>query len=103
MGDLNRRRQRTAAVAKAARTAIILPGLFGVLLFFVKDVQEAGFAVFGTFAHLVMTNNDPQWKKRLVQVGTLTFCGVVMIAWGTAVSMWLWLAVLSACVVAFTT
>jgi hypothetical protein len=103
MGDLNRRRQRTAAVAKAARTAIILPGLFGFLLFFVKDAQAAGFAVFGTFAHLVMTNYDPQRKKRLVQVVTLTCCGVVMIAWGTAVSMWLWLAVLSACVVAFTT
>jgi uncharacterized membrane protein YccC len=103
MGDLNRRRQRTAAVAKAARTAIILPALFGFLIFFVKDAQAAGFSVFGTFAHLVMKNYDPQRRKRLLQLLTLTFCGVFMIIWGTTVSTRLWLAVLSACVVGFAT
>jgi len=102
MGDLNRRRQRIAALAKAARTAIMLPALFGFLIFFVKDGQAAGFAVFGTFAHLVMKNYDPQRRKRLLQLLTLTCCGVFMIVWGTAVSTWLWLAVLSACVVGFT-
>jgi hypothetical protein len=68
-----------------------------VLILFFRDAQAAGFAVFGTFAHLVMTNYDLQWKKRLGQLVTLTFSGAVMIAWGTAASMWLWLAVLSAC------
>jgi hypothetical protein len=64
MGDLNRRRQRTAAVAKAARTAIILPGLFGFLLFFVKDVQAAAWPVRAPVrplqAHLV----GPGWSHR---------------------------------------
>jgi hypothetical protein len=35
-------------LAKATRAAIILPGLFGFLIFFVKNTQAAGFAVFGT-------------------------------------------------------
>jgi Fusaric acid resistance protein-like len=96
-------RTKVAALAKATRAAIILPGLFGFLIFFVKDTQAAGFAVFGTFAHLVMTNYDPRRKKRVAQVITLTFCGLVMISWGTAVSMWIWLAVPSACLVGFIT
>jgi len=103
MAEVNARMQRTAAVAKAARAATILPGLLGFLIFFVKDVQAAGFSVFGTFVHLVMTNYDPRQKKRVLQVFTVTFSGAVMIAWGTAVSMWLWLAVLSACFVGFAT
>src|SRR5262249_44114856 len=65
--------------------------------------QAAGFAVFGTFAHLVMKNYDPQRRKRLLQLLTLTFGGMFMIVWGTAVSTWLWLAVLSACFVGVTT
>ncbi|HXO97294.1 MAG TPA: hypothetical protein VN857_11970 [Chthoniobacterales bacterium] len=72
-------RTKVAALDKAARTAIILSGLFGFLIFFVKDVQPA---VFGTFADLVMANYDPKRNKRVVQVITLTICGVVMIAWG---------------------
>jgi Fusaric acid resistance protein-like len=103
MRDLNRHRQRIAALAKATRTAIILPALFGLLIFFVNDVQAAGFAVFGTFAHLVMKNYDPQRRKRLLQLLTLTFGGVFMICWATAVSSWLWLAVLSSCVAGFAT
>src|SRR5690349_15102028 len=96
-------RTKIAALAKATRAAIILPGLFGFLLFFVKDVQAAGFAVFGTFAHLVMTNYGPQRSNRVAQVVTLTFCGLVMITWGTAVSTQIWLAVPSAGLVGFTT
>ena len=62
-------RTKVAALDKAARTAIILSGLFGFLIFFVKDVQPA---VFGTFADLVMANYDPERNKRVVQVITLT-------------------------------
>ena len=80
MAILNSRMRRTAAVAKAARAATILPGLLGFLIFFVKDVQAAGFSVFGTFVHLVMTNYDPRQKKRVLQVFTVTFSGAVMIA-----------------------
>jgi hypothetical protein len=103
MAILNSRMRRTAAVAKAGRAAIVLPGLLGFLIFFVKDAQAAGFSVFGTFAHLVMTNYDPRRKERVLQALTVTFCGAVMIAWGTAVSTWLWLAVVSASFVGFAT
>jgi Fusaric acid resistance protein-like len=92
-----------AALAKAGRAAIILPGLLAILMFCVKHVEAAGFAIFGTFAHLVMTNYAQQQKRRVAQAISLTCCGLVMIAWGTAVSIWLWFAVLSACVVGFTT
>jgi hypothetical protein len=40
-------RTKVAALAKAIRATIILPGLFGFLIFFVKNTQAAGFAVFG--------------------------------------------------------
>ena len=86
MGDLHCRRQRIVALAKATRTAIILPALFGFLIVFVKDGQAAGFAVFGTFAHLVMQNYDPQRRQRLLQLPSLTFGGMFMIVWETAVS-----------------
>src|SRR5438132_13707962 len=103
MEDLNRRRQRLVALVKATRAAIILPALFGLLILFVNDVQAAGFAVFGTFAHLVMKNYDPHRRKRLLQLLTLTFGGVFMICWATTVSRSLWLAVLSSCVAGFAT
>jgi hypothetical protein len=56
--DLNRHQQHIVALARATRAAIILPALFGLLIFSVKDMQAAGFAVFGTIAHVVMKSYD---------------------------------------------
>jgi hypothetical protein len=75
--------------------------LLAFLIFFVRDQQAVGFAAFGTLAHLVMATYDQRRDMRGVQLVVLTCCGAIMIAWGTAVSTQLWLAVLSACVVGF--
>jgi hypothetical protein len=101
--DLNSHQQHIVALARATRAAIILPALFGLLIFSVKDMQAAGFAVFGTIAHVVMKSYDQRRRKRLLQLLTLTCWGALLVFWGTAVSMWLWLAVLSSCLVGFAT
>src|SRR5690348_12010288 len=71
-----------------------------MLIFSFNDVQAAGFAVFGTIAHVVMKSYDQRRRKRLLQLLTLTCWGAVVF-WGTTVSMWRWLAVLSPCLVGF--
>jgi Fusaric acid resistance protein-like len=101
--DLNSHQQHIVALARAARAAIILPALFGLLIFSVKDMQAAGFAVFGTIAHVVMKSYDQRRGKRLLQLLTLTCWGALLVFWGTTVSMWLWLAVLSSSIVGFAT
>ena len=61
MGDLNRRRQRTAAVAKAARAAIILPALYAT----VSKVLETGvFAnlLYG-FERLILPRSKEIWLQ----------------------------------------
>ena len=97
------RTRRVAALAKAARAAVLLPTLFALLLLLLHNPQAAGFSVFGTFAHLVMTNYAERRRRRILQSLAVTLAGAAMIAGGTAVSAHLWLAVLSAALVAFAT
>jgi len=97
------RTRRVAALAKAARAAVLLPTLFALLTLLLHNPQAAGFSVFGTFAHLVMTNYAEAQRQRILQSLTVTLAGAAMIAWGTAVSRHLLLAVLSASIVAFAT
>jgi hypothetical protein len=97
------RTRRVAALAKAARAAVLLPTLFALLTLLLHNPQAAGFSVFGTFAHLVMTNYAEAQRQRILQSLTVTLAGAAMIAWGTAVSTHLLLAVLSASIVAFAT
>jgi hypothetical protein len=94
---------RVAALVKAARAAALLPTLFALLTLLLDNPQAAGFSVFGTFAHLVMTNYAAPRRQRILQCLTVTLAGAAMIAWGTAVSTHLSLAVLSAAIVAFAT
>lgn len=58
MEALNVRQRRVAGLARAVRAAIVIPCLFALGLLVIKQPEAAGFAVFGTFAHLVMVDYD---------------------------------------------
>jgi hypothetical protein len=83
-------------VARSARTALVVPSLFALGLVVIKQPELAGFAVFGTFAHLVSVNYDPEGTARFAQSAMLTLLGAFMIGLGTLVSGTAWLAVAGA-------
>jgi len=58
MEALNGRQQRLAGLARAVRAAVVVPSLFALALLVIRQPEVAGFAVFGTFAHLVMVDYD---------------------------------------------
>jgi Fusaric acid resistance protein-like len=61
----------------------------------------AGFAVFGTFAHLVMVNYSPARGARSAECIALTLLGTIAVIAGTLVSEHLWLAVAGAVAAGF--
>jgi hypothetical protein len=56
MQATSERERRLTGLARGMRAAIVVPMLFAPALVIVKEPDMAGFAVFGTFAHLVMVN-----------------------------------------------
>ncbi len=80
------RQRRFSGMARGVRAAILVPTLFGLALLVIRDRMEAGFAVFGSFAHLVMVNYDRRTKARFIESATLTTLGIVMVTLGTLAS-----------------
>jgi hypothetical protein len=75
--------------------------LFALALFAVKEPVMAGFAVFGTFAHLVMVNYSTAEGARSAEAAALTLLGMILVSLGTLVSANLWLAVAGAVIAGF--
>ena len=96
MRALSARQRRLAGLAQSVRAAFVIPSLFALALLGLKQPQLAGFAVFGTFAHLVMVDYDTAGKARSVQCALLTLLGVIMVAIGALASASVWLAVVGA-------
>ncbi len=95
----NAQERRLTGLARALRTAVVVPSLFALALLVIKQPAVAGFAVFGTFAHLVLTNYDPIGRVRFAQAGMLTLLGLIMVTLGTLASANVWFAVGSVCAV----
>lgn len=93
MKALNDHEKSRAALARSVRTAVVVPSLFALGVFAVKQPQLAGFAVFGTFAHQMLVNYDNAGTARFAQSALLTLLGAFMISLGTFVSGSVWLAV----------
>jgi Fusaric acid resistance protein-like len=93
MQALNAHERNLAALARSARTAIVVSSLFAVALLVIKQPAVAGFAVFGTFAHQALVNYDPQGTTRFAQSAMLTLLGVITVSVGTLASGSAWLAV----------
>jgi Fusaric acid resistance protein-like len=103
MTTLDARQRHLAGLARSVRAAIIVPVLFASALFVTGQPEVAGFAIFGTFAHLVMVKYDHAWKVRSAQSAMLTASGAVAVGLGTLASATTWLAVSGAAAIGFLT
>jgi hypothetical protein len=103
MTTLDARQRHLAGLARSVRAAIIVPVLFASALFVTGQPEVAGFAIFGTFAHLVMVKYDHAWKVRSAQSAMLTASGAVAVGLGTLASATMWLAVSGAAAIGFLT
>jgi len=79
----------------------VVPLLFTLALVTLKQPELAGFAVFGTFAHLVLVNYDPGETARFAQAAMLTLLGLIMVTLGTLASDNIWLSVVGAAAAGF--
>jgi hypothetical protein len=93
MKALDAHERSLASLARSLRTAIVVPSLFAFALLVVRRPEAAGFAVFGTFAHLVLVNYDTAGTARFAQSAMLTLLGSIMLSLGTLASASAWLAV----------
>jgi hypothetical protein len=93
--------RQLAGMARGGRAAVVVPLLFALGLFVIKQPRMAGFSVFGTFAHLVMVNYARTKTTRAAQAATLTILGAILIALGTLASTNTWLAVAGAFIIGF--
>jgi hypothetical protein len=103
MKTLNAYERRLAGLARSVRAAIVVPSLFALALLVIKQPESAGFAVFGTFAHLVMVDYDTTGTARSGQSAMLTLLGAISVSLGTLASTSIWLAVSGAIVMGFLT
>jgi hypothetical protein len=88
-------------MARGVRAAVVVPLLFALGLFVIKQPQMAGFSVFGTFAHLVMVSYARAKTTRAAQAATLTILGAILIVLGTLASVNTWSGMAGAFVIGF--
>jgi Fusaric acid resistance protein-like len=101
METLSLPQKRLAGLARAVRAAIAVPTLFALALLVIEQPQMAGFAVFGTFAHLVIVDYDTIGRARSAEAAALTVLGAAMVSLGTLVSTNIPLAVGGAVAIGF--
>ena len=90
-----------AGLARGARAAIVVPSLIALTLLVIKQPQMAGFAIYGSFAHLVIVNYSQSRATRSAQAATLTLFGALLVCLGTFASVIPWTAVAGAMVIGF--
>jgi hypothetical protein len=81
-----------AGLARSVRAAILVPSLVALTVLVIKQPEVAGFAVLGTFAHLVLVNYDTATTARFAQSAMLTLLGAILLSLGTLTSTSVWLA-----------
>jgi uncharacterized membrane protein YccC len=79
---------------RALRAAVVVPGLFALTFDVIGDPQMALFAVFGSFATLVMASFGGSRRDKIVAHLGLAVIGSVALTIGTVVSGTAWLAVI---------
>ena len=103
MQALSNHEKQLAGLARGLRAAIVVPALFALGLFLIKQPLLAGFSVFGTFAHLVMVNYGASRTTRAVEAATLTSLGAILVTLGSVASVHTASAVVGAFAVGFLT
>jgi uncharacterized membrane protein YccC len=90
-----------AALRRAARTAIVMPGMFALGVEVIENPAVATFAAFGSFAMLLLVDFQGALRDRLLNQAALavTCAGMIIIA--TLVSETTWLAAVTMAAVGF--
>jgi hypothetical protein len=90
-----------AATRRAARTAVVMPGLFALCTQVFHSPTMASFAAFGSFSMLLLVDYSGTLIQRLRAQIALAVAWAVLICVGTLVARVTWLAVAATVVVAF--
>jgi uncharacterized membrane protein YccC len=85
----------------AVRAAIVVPAVFAFADGVIENDETTLFAVFGSFATLVLADFGGPWPRRLAAYLGLAATGFVLITLGTLCSETPWLAVVAMAVVGF--
>lgn len=84
-----------AARRRAARAALVLPILFALSIYGIKNMNVAIYAAFGSIALLIFVDLSGPMRNRLQAQAALSVIGAVFICLGTLTSHIIWLSVLS--------
>ncbi|MGP0048118.1 MAG: FUSC family protein [Solirubrobacteraceae bacterium] len=90
-----------AAMRRAARTALIMPGLFALGDKVLANPELASFAAFGSFAMLLLVDFSGSIKDRVLDQAALGSACAALICLGTLASRTPWVAATAMAVVAF--
>ncbi|HEX9066221.1 MAG TPA: hypothetical protein VF843_14025, partial [Streptosporangiaceae bacterium] len=98
---LGRHDRDYAALRRAVRTAIVMPGLFALGDVVIGDPNVATFAAFGSFAMILLVDFGGPMAARLQAQAALVVTGGVLVCLGTLASQATWLAAIAMAVVGF--
>jgi uncharacterized membrane protein YccC len=98
---LGKRDMGLAALRRASRTAIVMPGLFAIGDKVIHNGDVATFAAFGTFAMLLLVDFTGPMRDRLMAQFGLAVVGAVFVCVGTLASRAAWLAAVAMALVGF--
>ena len=98
---LGQRDRDFAALRRATRAAIIMPGLFALGDKVIGNPQLATFAAFGSFAMLLLVDFGGTMAERLQAEAALAVTGGVFVCVATLASQTAWLAAVAMTVVGF--
>ncbi len=91
----------SAALRRAARTALVMPAMFALGDKVIANPVLATFAAFGSFAMLLLVDFSGSIKDRMLDQSALGVACAALICLGTLVSRTTWLAAAGMAVVAF--
>jgi hypothetical protein len=98
---LGQRDRGFAALRRATRTAIIMPGMFALGDKVIGNSQLATFAAFGSFAMLLLVDFGGPMAERLQAEAALVVTGGVFVCLATLASQTAWLAAVAMAVAGF--
>ena len=98
---LGQRDRGFAALRRATRTAIIMPGMFALGDKVIGNPQLATFAAFGSFAMLLLVDFGGPMAERLQAMAALAVTGGVFVWLATLASQTGWLAAVAMAVAGF--
>jgi uncharacterized membrane protein YccC len=98
---LGQRDRDLAALRRAGRAAIVMPGMFAVGKQLIGNPAVATFAAFGSFAMLLLVDFSGPLRERLQAQALLALTGAAFVCLGTLVSQNVWLAAGTMAIVGF--